>query len=40
VGRVEADFVIQLFEKLGLPGDRMSVERKSRNTIENAAFAK
>jgi uncharacterized SAM-binding protein YcdF (DUF218 family) len=28
-----------LFEKLGLPGDQIIVERKSRNTIENATFA-
>ena len=40
VGKNEADFVIRLFEKLGLPGDRIIVERKSRNTIENAIFAK
>jgi uncharacterized SAM-binding protein YcdF (DUF218 family) len=40
VGKNEADFVIRLFEKLGLPGDRIIVERKSRNTIENATFAK
>jgi uncharacterized SAM-binding protein YcdF (DUF218 family) len=40
VGRNEADFVIRLFERLGLPGDRIIVERKSRNTIENATFAK
>jgi uncharacterized SAM-binding protein YcdF (DUF218 family) len=40
VGRTEADFVIRFFEKLGLPGDRIFVERNSRNTIENARFAK
>jgi uncharacterized SAM-binding protein YcdF (DUF218 family) len=40
VGRNEADFVIRLFERLGLPGDKIIVERKSRNTIENATFAK
>jgi len=40
VGRNEADFVIRLFERLGLPGDRIIVERKSRNTIENATAAK
>ena len=40
VGRDEADFVIRLFEKLGLPGDRIIVERRSRDTIENATFAK
>jgi len=40
VGRTEADFVIQFFEKLGLSRDRVIVERKSSNTIENARFAK
>ena len=40
VGRTESDFVIRFFEKLGLPSDRIFVERKSRNTIENATFAK
>jgi uncharacterized SAM-binding protein YcdF (DUF218 family) len=40
VGRNEADFVIRFFEKLGLPGDQIFVERNSRNTIENAIFAK
>jgi uncharacterized SAM-binding protein YcdF (DUF218 family) len=40
VGRTESDFVIRFFEKLGLPSDRIFVERKSRNTIENAIFAK
>ena len=39
-GKDEADFVIRLFEKLGVPRDRIIVERKSRNTVENAAFAK
>jgi uncharacterized SAM-binding protein YcdF (DUF218 family) len=40
VGRSEADFVPHFFEKLGLPADRVIVERKSRNTLENATFAK
>jgi uncharacterized SAM-binding protein YcdF (DUF218 family) len=40
VGRNEADFVIRLFEKLGLPSDQIIVERRLRNTIENATFAK
>jgi uncharacterized SAM-binding protein YcdF (DUF218 family) len=40
VGRSEADFVARFFGKLGLPEDRIFVERKSRNTIENARFAK
>src|SRR5262245_10890747 len=38
VGRHEADFAIRFFERLGLPGDKIVVERKSRNTIENATF--
>src|SRR5262249_10547383 len=40
VGKSEADFVIQFFEKLGVPRDRVIVEQKSRNTAENATFAK
>jgi uncharacterized SAM-binding protein YcdF (DUF218 family) len=40
VGRNEADFITRFFEKLGLPGDQIIVERRSRNTIENATFAK
>ena len=40
VGKNEADFVIRLLEKLGVSRDRIIVERKSRNTIENATFAK
>jgi uncharacterized SAM-binding protein YcdF (DUF218 family) len=40
VGRDEADFVIRLLEKLGVPRDRIVVERKSANTAENATFAK
>jgi uncharacterized SAM-binding protein YcdF (DUF218 family) len=39
-GPIEADFVVRLFEKLGVPRDRVIVERKSRNTAENAAFTK
>ena len=39
-GPIEADFVVRLFEKLGVPRDRVIVERKSRNTAENAAFSK
>ena len=39
-GGGEGDFVVRLLEKLGVPGDRVIVERKSRNTAENAAFAK
>jgi uncharacterized SAM-binding protein YcdF (DUF218 family) len=40
VGINEADFVIHFFENLGVPHDRIIVESKSRNTAENAAFAK
>ena len=40
VGRNEADFVIRFFEKFGVPQDRIVVERKSRDTAENATFAK
>jgi uncharacterized SAM-binding protein YcdF (DUF218 family) len=40
VGRSEADFAIQLFEKLGVPQERIMVEGKSRNSAENATFAK
>src|SRR5262249_29681125 len=40
VGINEADFVIHFFENLGVPRDRIIVESKSRNTAENAAFAK
>jgi uncharacterized SAM-binding protein YcdF (DUF218 family) len=39
-GSAEADFVVDLFEKLGVPRDRVIVERSSRNTAENAAFTK
>jgi uncharacterized SAM-binding protein YcdF (DUF218 family) len=40
VGRAEADFVIQFFEKLGVSRERVIVERKSSNTVENARLAK
>ena len=39
-GLIEADLVVRFFEKLGVPQDRVIVERKSRNTAENAAFTK
>jgi uncharacterized SAM-binding protein YcdF (DUF218 family) len=39
-GPIEADFVVRLFEKLGVPQDRVIVERKSRNTADDAAFTK
>ena len=38
--KIEADFVVSLFEKLGVARDRVIVERASRNTAENAAFTK
>jgi uncharacterized SAM-binding protein YcdF (DUF218 family) len=39
-GAGEADFALDLFERLGLPRDRIFVEGRARNTIENAAFTK
>jgi uncharacterized SAM-binding protein YcdF (DUF218 family) len=39
-GGTEAEFVVRLLEKLGVPGDRVIVERNSRNTAENAVFTK
>jgi uncharacterized SAM-binding protein YcdF (DUF218 family) len=39
-GPIEADFVVRLFAKLGVSQDRIVVERKSRNTAENATFTK
>jgi uncharacterized SAM-binding protein YcdF (DUF218 family) len=36
----EADFAADIFERLGLPRDRVILERESRNTIENARFTK
>jgi uncharacterized SAM-binding protein YcdF (DUF218 family) len=39
-GRDEADFVIRFVEKFDVSKDRVIVERESRNTVENAAFAK
>jgi uncharacterized SAM-binding protein YcdF (DUF218 family) len=39
-GRNEADFVVRFFEKNDVPRDRIIVERKSRNTVENVAFTK
>jgi len=39
-GPIEADFAIPLFESLGVPRDRLIVERRARNTIENAVFTK
>jgi uncharacterized SAM-binding protein YcdF (DUF218 family) len=39
-GPPEADFALRFFESLGLPRDRITVEAQSRDTAENAVFAK
>jgi uncharacterized SAM-binding protein YcdF (DUF218 family) len=36
----EADYAGQIFEGLGIPKDRLMMERRSRNTYENAVFSK
>jgi len=36
----EADYAILTLESLGVPKDRLAAERLSRNTVENAEFAK
>ena len=36
----EADYAISLFESLGIAGERVITERRSRNTLENAEFSK
>lgn len=36
----EADYAIAIFERLGIPRTRLIIERRSRNTYENAAFTK
>ena len=36
----EADYAAQLLENLGLPKERLIIERESRNTYENAVFTK
>ena len=36
----EADYAIALFESLGIPRERLTKERRSRNTQENAEFSK
>jgi uncharacterized SAM-binding protein YcdF (DUF218 family) len=38
--RSEADVVTELFESLGVPASRLTLEGRSRNTIENAAYSK
>ncbi|MFZ5692767.1 MAG: YdcF family protein [Pseudomonadota bacterium] len=39
-GVSEADFVTGLFESFGIPRDRIVLERRARNTIENAVNTK
>jgi uncharacterized SAM-binding protein YcdF (DUF218 family) len=39
-GANEADFALAFFESLGLPHERVLMENRSRNTIENARFSK
>lgn len=39
-GPSEADYVLPLFESFGVARDRVTLERRSRNTAENAAFSK
>ena len=36
----EADFAVAVFEGLGISRDRLTLERQSRNTFENAEFSK
>lgn len=36
----EADYAIAVFEGLGIAKDRLTMERQSRNTLENAEFSK
>ena len=36
----EADYAVAVFESLGIAGDRVMLERHSRNTFENAEFSK
>lgn len=39
-GATEADFVTDLFESFGIPRDRIVLENRARNTVENAVFTK
>ena len=39
-GPAEADFAIRLLESFGVPAARVTLERRSRNTFENAEFSK
>jgi len=36
----EADFALPVFERFGISKDRLIIERRSRNTEENASFSK
>ena len=36
----EADYAVSVFERLGIAKDRLTMERRSRNTQENAEFSK
>jgi uncharacterized SAM-binding protein YcdF (DUF218 family) len=36
----EADYATAVFESLGIPASRLTIERRSRNTQENAEFSK
>ena len=36
----EADYAAEVFERLGVPRERLTMERRSRNTEENAEFTK
>ena len=39
-GPIEADFAIRFLQSLGVARGRIIIERRARNTIENAAFTK
>jgi uncharacterized SAM-binding protein YcdF (DUF218 family) len=36
----EADYAAEIFERLGVPRERLTMERRARNTAENAEFTK
>ena len=36
----EADYLLPLLETFGVPPERVTLERRARNTVENAAFTK
>src|SRR4029078_11283462 len=39
-GLAQADYVLELLQSFGVPRERVTLERESRNTAENAAFSK